>query len=104
MLEGRRNFLVSWYDVYKADPMLLSDVLGAVDAVPEDTAPEKDQNLRLLNEAINDMLPNGKPTSRTLTKVLRRFAGRPIDGQRLVYVDHDPGSKKAKRWKVEFAT
>ncbi len=103
MLEGRRNMLVSWYDVYQADPMLLSDVLRAVDAVPDDTASEKDQNLRLLAEAIHDMLPNGKPTSRTLAKVLSRFSGRTIDGQRLVYVDHDPGSKKAKRWRVEFA-
>lgn len=103
MLEGRRNLLVSWHDVYQDEPMLLSDVLRAVDSVPHDTVSEKDQNLRLLDEAINDMLPNGKPTSRALAKVLRRFAGRTIDGQRLVYVDHDPGSKKAKRWRVECA-
>ncbi len=103
MLEGRRNFLASWYDVYHSEPMLLSDMLRAVDAVPEDTTSENDQNLRLLDEAIHDMLPNGKPTSRALGKVIRRFAGRTIDGQRLVYVDLDPGSKKAKRWRVECA-
>ena len=103
MLEGRRNLLVSWHDVYQDEPMLLSDVLRAVDATPDDTGSEKDQNLRLLGESIHDMLPNGKPTSRALSKVLRRFVGRTIDGQRLVYVDHDRGSKKAKRWKVECA-
>jgi hypothetical protein len=102
-LEGRRNLLSAWFDTYESEPMMLGDILRAVDAVPPDTESANDRNLRQLDEAIHDLLPNGRPSSRALAKVLRRFVGRPIDGLRLVSEAPDSKSKKAKHWRVECA-
>ena len=99
--EGRRNLLTSWSNVYGDQPTFLRDVLGETASVSGYTNTERDEHLRNLDEAIRDILPDGKVTTRSLGVVIRKFAGQWIDGLRLMAEGVGEKSRKSKRWYVE---
>ena len=90
-----------WYEVYRDDPKLLSEVLSADLGVAAHTTSERDEHLRNLGEAIRDLLPNGIPTSRNLGVVIRKFSGQWIDGFRITAGSAGEKSRRSKRWCVE---
>jgi hypothetical protein len=99
--EGRRNLLAAWWCAYGGEPKHLRDVITDAEEVSRYAAAEKEGNLRDLDEAIRDLLPVGKVTSRNLATVLRKFAGQWIDGYRIAAEDAGPKSHKSKRWCLE---
>jgi len=99
--EGRRNLLASWSSVYGDEPQYLRDVIDDTAHAVGRTVTRKDENLHTMGEAIGDLLPNGKVTSRHLSTVVRKFAGQWIDGYRISAERTGPKSHKSKRWYVE---
>jgi hypothetical protein len=91
--EGRANFLATWYDAFSNKPTLLRDALGSINNFIED-----DDDLE---EAIRELLPNGKVTSRALGVVIRKFAGQWINGFRIMAEEPGKKSRKSKKWYVE---
>ena len=99
--EGRLNLLASWYDAYSNNPMHLRDVLSETEHVLSYTDGEKDEHLRNIKEAIQDILPNGKVISRNLGTVIGKFARQWIDGHRIMAEESGENSRKSKKWYVE---
>lgn len=90
--EGRSNFLAAWYGVFGNEPTLLRHVLIGIGGYGCDED---------LDEAIHDLLPNGKVTTRNLGVVIRKFAGQWIDGFRIMADEAGEKSRKSKKWYVE---
>jgi hypothetical protein len=90
--DGRLSFLAAWYDTYGVEPKLMRDLVSH-------TASHGSEDD--IGEAIRDLLPNGKVTSRNLAVVIRKFAGQWIGGYRIVAESGSGKSKKSKRWYVE---
>jgi hypothetical protein len=99
--EGRRNFLASWYEVYGRTPKYLRDVINETRNFSAHAGTNKGDHLQNMDEAIRDLLPNGKVTSRSLGTVIRKFAGQWIDGYRVVAEGGDLKSHKSKPWTAE---
>jgi hypothetical protein len=91
--EGRSNFLATWYETFSNEPTLLRDALGSIGSfhINEDD----------MEEAIHDLLPNGRVTTRSLGVVIRKFAGQWIDGYRIMAEEAGEKSRKSKKWYVE---
>jgi hypothetical protein len=97
--EGRKNLLAAWWGLYKHEPKYLHEVLSAIDR-PHHSGPGS-EDLIVAGEALRDLLPNGKITSRSLGTVIRKFSGQWIDGYRIVPVQTSAKTRTSKRWFLE---
>lgn len=93
--EGRATFLQTWHGAFESEPMLLRDVLRLSGHVCGN-GPLSD-----FSDAVSDLAPLDRLTSKSLSKIVQRFANQWIGGYRIGKAPQSPKSKSSAKWVVE---
>jgi hypothetical protein len=99
VVEGRRNLLAAWHEQFGDKPVTVANVIKRTSG-SDNLFPSKDPLAQLKN-AISDLLPHGRVTSKALGTTISKFKGRWFDGFQLQAVGAKGGSQNgAKLWRV----
>lgn len=91
--EGRTQLLAAWYAAYGSTPMQLKQILSSTPTAPA--------NQELLH-AIEDLVPSGRMTTKSLSTVLQKFVNQWLGEYRLQKADQSSKSKTSAKWFVEL--
>ncbi len=95
VVEGRRNLLAAWHEQFGDKPVTVANVIKRTSG-GDNLFPSEDPLAKLKN-AISDLLPHGRVTSKALGTTISKFKGRWLDGFQLQAVGAQNGTKL---WRV----
>lgn len=95
VVEGRRNLLAAWHETFGDEPVTVAYVIKRTSG-SDNLYPSEDPLAKLKN-AISDLLPHGRVTSKALGTTISKFKGRWFDRFQLQAVGAQNG---VKLWRV----
>ena len=92
---GREVLLKAWFDKFGKEPVQLKQVLQVCDGI------WTDEHKAALTDAISDLVPVGRLTSKSFSTLLQKFVNQWLGEYRLQKVPQSSKSKSSAKWFVE---